>query len=514
SPDGRRRPWPERWPSPWPDERSALDGDVPVQRMDRPGSAATASPPTVASPPAIARLERLLVGGNQEIGKKEVRDVIHRRVRSGPSFSDDELQAIWAVESDDPKWLKTVGLCTRAEAKAYIKAGKFHKWVQEPEAKRLLVATLCWRQVVEDRRQGKSTIDPSRPDYQLGRHMAMHADETSQPEKDRLIAERNEQIFQTLGKTLLPPGIGDDVPDAAKHRERAARGTELLTKIFLILKEGLKVFNPKTKVHEDFKDDVAHALAYGGRVNIRIPQLADGQHGYELPQWLHITKGDRGPLEPKSTPEAPVYRRSYGTHHMKIGDNQGEKRGTFVEKGEFWASMQNFVDPHSHLYGLPMAIGGMGNKDFHGDTILPNESYGHAFMYYKPPTSERDGALQVGIETAGPGHMTPDGYKHGLTSSESNNNPVSQVGGHKDDKPAANAPLESSQRHVDLKDFGDWVQKLTDLEREWNTKMEAAKTPKDREDLYRSLIGKRGDRGREPHQVGSAGERQNVAPTS
>jgi hypothetical protein len=43
----------------------------------------------------------------------------------------------------------------------------------------------------------------------------------------------------------------------------------------------------------------------------------------------------------------------------------------------------------------------MGNTDYHGDTILPDESYGLLFMGYRPPTGKGDGALQVGIETAG-----------------------------------------------------------------------------------------------------------------
>lgn len=325
----------------------------------------------------------------------------------------------------------------------------------------------------------------------------MHDKDTPETEKEQLTGERNEHIFQTFVTTMVPPGINDRVPDAAKHRERVERGTEVLTKIFLILKEGLKVFNPETGMHEDFKDDVAHALAYGGRVNIRIPQLADGQHGYELPQWLHITKENRRPWESKSTPEEPVYRRKFGTHHLKIGDNNpvDGTPGAFVEKGEIGATVQNWFDPSTHLYGLPMAAGGMGNTDYHGDTILPNESYGHMFMGYKHPTDERDGGLQVGLETAGPGGRTPDGYKHGITSSEKNSNPVSQFGGHKDDKPGGNAPLSASQRHVDLEKFGDWVQKLKDLEKDWKAELAKAKTDDERAALYRDLIGKRANTG-------------------
>ncbi|MFI6460475.1 DUF4157 domain-containing protein [Streptomyces sp. NPDC050538] len=487
----------------------SVAGDVSVQRADRPGPSTTppaqsttpppasSSPPIQDSQPAIARLAGLLVRDKEAIRNKDVRAVIHTRVRSGPSFTDQELDAIRAVESEDPKWLKTVGMCSTVEADAYLKAGDFHNWLQQPEGKRLLIASLRWRQEVADRAEGKSTDKPTRSDYQLARHHAMHDTETPETEKAQLTGERNEQIFQTFVTTMLPPGISDDVPDAAKHRDRVARGTEVLTKIFLILKEGLQVFNPETGMHEDFKDDVAHALAYGGRVNIRIPQLADGQHGYELPQWLHITKENRKPWESTSTPEKPVYRRRFGTHHLNIGDNNQADgtRGEFVEKGEIGATVQNWFDPSTHLYGLPMAAGGMGNADYHGDTILPNESYGHMFMGYKHPTDERDGGLQVGLETAGPGGRTPDGYKHGITSSEKNSNPVSQFGGHKDDKPGGNASLGSSQRHVDLEKFGDWVQKLKNLEKDWKAELAKAKTDEERAALYRDLIGKRTNTG-------------------
>ncbi|MEW2703739.1 DUF4157 domain-containing protein [Streptomyces koyangensis] len=465
------------------------DPAAPVQRADRPG------PSRADGPRAAVRLAQLLVGGGQEIKDKQVRSALHSRVRRGPSLTGDELQAIRAVEAEEPGWLKAVGLCGVAEAQKYIAAGDFRDWLEQPEGMRLLVATLRWQQEAASREEGNPPSKDRRPDYQMGRHMAMHGEDTPQAEKEQLTAERNEQIFDTFINTLAPPGISDSVPDADKHRERVERGTELLTKIFLLLKEGLKVFNPDSGpgqgAHENFRDHVAQALAYGGRVNIRIPQLADGQHGYELPQWLRITKDDHEPLELRSTPAKPVYRRLFGTHHMEIGENHGTTKGSFVEKGEIGATFQNWGDRHSHLYGLPLAINGLGNQDYHGDTILPNESYGHAFMGYKPPTGKRDGALQVGIETAGPGGRTPDGYKHGLTSSEKNNNPVSQIGGHKDDKPGGNAPLSANQRLVDLNEFGDWVQRLRDLEAQWNAALAAAETPEQSEALYRDLIGRR-----------------------
>ena len=124
----------------------SVDGDVSVQRADRPGPSttppaqSTTPPPTSPSPPiqdsqpAVARLAGLLVRGKEAIRNKDVRAVIHTRGRSGPSFTDEELDAIKVVESEDPKWLKTVRMCGTSEADAYLKAGDFHNWLQHLRA--------------------------------------------------------------------------------------------------------------------------------------------------------------------------------------------------------------------------------------------------------------------------------------------------------------------------------------------------------------------------------------------
>ncbi|MEU9452712.1 DUF4157 domain-containing protein [Streptomyces sp. NPDC048277] len=481
-------------------QRAVAEG-VPVQRAGEPGAATSPSPP--ASPPVTAatvtaalpatdRLARLLVGGTAEIRNKDVRKALATRQRSGPSLSAEELQAIKDAESEDPGWLRTVGLCTHAEAEKYIEDGDFSSWLAQPMGKRLLVATLRWQQ--ESTGKGKATATGARPkpDYELGRHHAMHDEKnTPQDERNRLTGERNEQIFQTFVATLLPPDIPENVPNRDEHLRRVERGTDILTKIFLIMQKGLKTFNAEKNLHEDFKDDIAHALAYGGRVNIRIPQLADGQHGYELPRWLNITTENPKFYEPNSKPKSPVYRRPYATHHMDITDNKPGKAGTFEEKGTWKASLQNLADPHSHMYGLAAALGGAGNQGYDGGTILPDESRGHLFMGYKPPTDKRDGALQVGIETAGPGGTTPEGYKHNWRSSEKTANPFSNLGGHKDDKVAGGAPLEANQRLVDLREFGDWLATLKQLEKDWTAELEKAKTTEEKAALYRDLIGKR-----------------------
>lgn len=83
------------------------------------------------------------------------------------------------------------------------------------------------------------------------------------------------------------------------------------------------------------------------------------------------------PWQRTSKPEEPVYRRKSATHHMETGkDNADGTPGKFVEKGEFGATVQNWFDPRTSLYGLPTATGGMGNTDHHGDTTPDGYQHG------------------------------------------------------------------------------------------------------------------------------------------
>ena len=136
---------------------------------------------------------------------------------------------------------------------------------------------------------------------------------------------------------------------------------------------------------------------------------------------------------------------------MNIGDNKKGVAGTgsFVEEGGKGASMSNKTSRGVKLFGLDLAAGGLGKRDFNGDVILPDGGHGHMFIGFTKPTTKKDGALQIGIETTGPGADSLVGYKHDWNSTEATANPESSFYGHKMQK-IGGGKLGTNQRLVDL----------------------------------------------------------------
>ncbi|MGW4568100.1 PE-PGRS family protein [Streptomyces sp. NPDC004561] len=481
-------------PGPVPAPRSQLPA-APVQRMltiqaMAGNTAATQARAEAAGAAALAeakdRLTRSITGETPErVSAKQMRKLIDRRLDQGPMFTEEQVGDIETLAAD-PKWLHERGLCTVAEAEDYIGRNQHYRWVKRPKGQRLLIATRYWRNPPETRTGGT----PTRPDYLIGRHLAAHDPGTPEPERIHLEQERDAQIRDTFLDTFVPRGIGDDHPKAEEHRNNAARANELLAKVFLILRNGLKTYVPDAGTHLDYRDgDVARALAHGGRVNIRIPQIGQSDNPAELTNWLGLTTG-KGSRVSKWTEV-----RGYGTHHMAIGDNTEGGRGSFEEVGGMKATGKNLADPDTKLFGVNAAIGGLGNPDIHGDAILPDGRYGHVFLGFKAPTARRDGALQIGIETTAPWKTNPVGYFHGPTSTEATANPVSNVHGHKADKLAADVPLHLNQRYVDLaefeKDGQKWPERLRTLEARWKADLAAAPDDDGRRARFAELIGRR-----------------------
>ena len=142
--------------------------------------------------------------------------------------------------------------------------------------------------------------------------------------------------------------------------------------------------------------------------------------------------------------------RGFGTHHMNIGENKhGPGTGSFVEEGGKGASLSNKTSKGVKLFGLDLAAGGLGKRDFNGDVILPDGGHGHMFIGFTKPTRKKDGALQIGIETTGPGADSLVGYKHDWNSTEATANPESSLYGHKMQK-VGGGKLKHNQRLVDL----------------------------------------------------------------
>jgi hypothetical protein len=385
------------------------------------------------------------------IGGKTASDCrkrLEKRFPKGPLFTDADLVDIQVLGStqDGREWLEEVGIGLWSDATAYLNAADYKGWLKLAPGKRLLLATRAWK-------DGLGANDPNPPpSFTLGRAMAIQTGGLDDNAKARVEQERDAQIRDAFVNTLMPVGAGELAAvratagnDADALIAHNAQAQHILARILMILQLGLQVYDPNQATHVDFKTgDVVRALAHGGRVNIRIPALSgknknDG--AYALTDWIGIT--DQG------TEVDAVKVRGFGTHHMKIGENKhGPGTGSFVEEGGKSASMSNKTSGVK-LFGLDLAAGGLGRQDFNGDVILPDGGHGHMFIGFTKPTRKRDGALQIGIETTGPGADSLVGYKHDWNSTEATANPESSFYGHKMQK-IGGGKLKTNQRLVDL----------------------------------------------------------------
>jgi hypothetical protein len=375
-----------------------------------------------------------------------------KRFPKGPLFSPADVGSVQVLEAntDGAKWLKEVGIGTHQDAMAYLNAGQYQDWLKLEAGKRLLIATVAWTNGI-----GANDDQPP-PSYTLGRAMAIQTGGLNPQAKQQAEQHRDATIRNAFVSTLLPPTAQEEL-DARAHADDAdeavaahAQAQHILTRVLVILQAGLQVYDKDAQqgagAHVDYQGDIVRALAHGGRVNIRIPALT-GQHAHEdkyaLLKWIGI-------LDVHGHKTRGVEKRDYATHHMDIGENTaGPGTGTFKETGGKGASASNKTSSESLLYGVDLAAGGLGKKDFNGDVILPDGAHGHLFIGFTKPTKKKDGALQIGIETTAPGAHSLVGYKHNWNSTEATANPESSFFGHKMQK-VGGGKLGGSQRLVDL----------------------------------------------------------------
>ncbi len=383
----------------------------------------------------------------------DARKKLAKRFPKGPLFSDFDLLEIQTLDTatDGRKWLEEVGIGAWNDANRYLADADYKEWLKQSPGKRLLIATIAWKN-----RIGANDENPP-PSYTLGRAMAIqtgdHTGALDDQARQQAEQERDDHIRNAFVNTLMPVGPREllevqlNAPNEANEMIAAnAEAQHILARILLLLQVGLQVYDPTTAQHIDYKTgDVVRALAHGGRVNIRIPARSGDNRtdsAYALTDWIGIT--DRGKAV------GSVKERGFGTHHMNIGENKhGPGTGSFVEEGGKGASLSNKTSKGVKLFGLDLAAGGLGRRDFNGDVILPDGGHGHMFIGFTKPTRKKDGALQIGIETTGPGADSLVGYKHDWNSTEATANPESSLYGHKMQK-VGGGKLKTNQRLVDL----------------------------------------------------------------
>jgi hypothetical protein len=426
----------------------------------------------------------------------DCRKKLEKRFPKGPLFSDADLVDIQVLgtSKDGGKWLEEVGIGLWSEATDYLDDADYKQWLKQAPGKRLLIATRAWKDEI-----GATDANPP-PSYTLGRAMAIqtgdHTGRLDAQAKAQAEAERDAHIRDAFVNTLLPVGRNeiDEVRATAGNAAddmiaANAQAQHILARILVLLHAGLQIYDPTQRTHVDYDTgDVVRALAHGGRVNIRIPALSgQNQHdgAYALTDWIGITdQGDEVDA---------VKVRGFGTHHMSIGENKhGPGTGSFVEEGGKSASLANKTSKGVKLFGLDLAAGGLGRRDFNGDVILPDGGHGHMFIGFTKPTKKTDGALQIGIETTGPGADSLVGYKHDWNSTEATANPESSLYGHKMQK-IGGGKLGTNQRLVDLNkvqaDSGQgWLEVLTEMQ----TDLDDALANHQERGVYEILAGPRG----------------------
>lgn len=417
--------------------------------------------------------------GPDQVEARSVRNALLKRLGDGPVFSTTEIADLRA---QDESWLNAIGTGRYEDAVAYSAAGKYYDWLELAPGKRLLIATLEWRKRI---RRAESGAEKS-PAFTLGRHLDLRGGAVPEDERESVVEQRDGQIREAFVNTLAPEFAGS-VQDTEAHRKND-RANVILTNVLLILQNGLKVYDDEAEKHVDFTGDVARALAHGGRVNIRIPALGEGESATDLTDWLTVTENGKNPNKDE--------KRAFATHHMSIKGVDDK----FEERGGMSASLSNVFPLNSaeqvKLWGLPLAADGMGGHDFNGDVILPDNGHGHMLLGFTPPRRDRDGALEVGIETVGPGGPSPVGHKHNILSTEATANPESSFYGHKKDK-IGGGKLKDNQRYVPLAELqtGDgvgWQDFLKKMKADWEDRLTTAGDDlNERQALYRRLVGKR-----------------------
>lgn len=428
-------------------------------------------------------------------GRRKQKRVLDRRVIRGEVFDDQELRDIELLSAEDPTWLNDVGIGTIRSAREYLTDRNYQTWLTLPAGARVLIATLHVRDDNPLEPSERPDGTPIEPSYTLGRFMLTESAKTSEEDKASLNAERDQQIRDTAVDTLHPAGVapgrrhdgaGQVTPE---HEQQDRQGREILTNVLLVLRHGLQLYEADRGTHEpDHTKDVIRALAHGGRVTVRIPKL-DGVLPHALPDLLGVTDGGRR--------ADGVSKRSFATHRILIKDDKGEEPGTFKEQGGPRAALANKLalgDNQADLWGVDLAGGGLGTRDWNGDIVLPDGSHGHMLLVFQQPTTKRAGALEIGIETTAPGAGSPVGYRHTWRSTEATANPESVLHGHKAGK-VGSGGLSKNERFVELGAMGGdthWKTFLEQVQADWTERLEATREGSaQRRALYAELVGPR-----------------------
>jgi len=162
---------------------------------------------------------------------------------------------------------------------------------------------------------------------------------------------------------------------------------------------------------------VAAALSHGGRVMIQTPK-GDGSKFWD---WLTggsvnvqpVSKNLSG-LTGSASKSKPIYGR-VSTHGIVSDSKKPKAYGSFKKEiAEIKVEGVSHVVHLGHHYGMDVAIGGAGNKNFvSGNIIKRNGEHGHMYFYHQEASSSNCGGILIGCEGSAPKKDDQFGGSHG-----------------------------------------------------------------------------------------------------
>ncbi|NEO76440.1 DUF4157 domain-containing protein [Moorena sp. SIO4G3] len=432
----------------------------------------------------------------------------------------EELNGIQEIANDQEgkRSLESLQMFSLEEAKEYLRKKSENDWLKLHPNQRLIVASVAWlcrsnTQLLQELSLSKEYLFKTRP-YQMALHFKAnesggneYLDEIRSntaevwqntldlgekgSERKAIIIEEAKKRQQEIHQYGKAKGRKVDLGEAI---EKHTKAIGVLKKVFLLMQAGLKECTDigtegNLPRYEKWSENVATALSHGGRVNIVIPKLAKKSEAgvrdpYALLNWLGVTQAG------KIDESIGAFKRSFGTHFMKRSRQEEKVR----EQGGKLAAIKNKLYG-TELYGINLAVGGIGETDFNSDIILPDGAHGHLLIVFRPPTTKKFGALEVGVETTAPGGASNEGYVHNWKSTEATANPLSSAGGAKAEK-HGKGKLDWNRLSIVSLDEIDQTTVLGEEIENWLEKLERLKAfydllEKTRRISTQDLVGKR-----------------------
>ena len=201
----------------------------------------------------------------------------------------------------------------------------------------------------------------------------------------------------------------------ATLRQDDGRGT-ILKKVFTLLRWGRLQFSPSGSgaswgdgTWHDWVFPICTALSHGSRIIIVLPPKASTEfdlwdwisHGYPIGGGILFDRGKFG--------------FSGSTHAVAIDKNQQNTKEVKFQPNPFKKAFNLSAVFTGYNFGMNLPLGGNGRQGPVGKGTLVDCSGRHGTMLfqYQPPTWDKNGSLQIGVEASGPGMPDQFGSGHG-----------------------------------------------------------------------------------------------------